>query len=276
MNCLICDYQTQSGIRLCNHCHRKLNQLLDRVPATLKTAGETLANQGVQPSVGSAGTSAPGAPLNLDMAERLGEYERRLTELAHWVNGREETARARIFTTPVRAAEYLRAMAHHLRQRDYVGDIYLELRDLERRVLSAADRPLVKRPLGECDVLIMDDATATITRCEGTVMGHETATTGRCNTCHREHDLTDRITARFAEAWHVRGPLRQIVNALNAAGYTLKYDTAKSWLRRGKLHPQCDVKTRQEGHTPAEVLTVLQQTATTRSNQSKQKLQKVA
>ncbi|ALD64012.1 hypothetical protein AFL94_08845 [Arthrobacter sp. LS16] len=209
------------------------------------------------------------------MAERLGEYERRLTELAHWVNGREEPARARIFTTPVRAAEYLRAMAHHLRKRDYVGDIYLELRDLERRVLSAADRPAVKRPLGECGALGFDGADM-ITRCEGTVMGHETATTGRCNTCHREHDLTDRITARFAEAWHVRGPLLQIVKALNAAGYVLKYDTAKSWLRRGKLHPQCDVRTRQEGHTPAEVLAVLQQNASTARNISKQKLQKVA
>lgn len=276
MTCLICEYSTAAGLCLCNHCDTRFRAILDRVPATLRTAGETLANQGVQPRVGSAGTSAPGAPLNLDMAERLGEYERRLTELAHWVNGREEPARARIFTTPVRAAEYLRAMAHHLRQRDYVGDIYMELRDLERRVLSAADRPLVKRPLGECGALSLVEDTLLVVRCEGTVMGNETATTGRCNTCHREHDLTDRITQRFAEAWHVRGPLRQIVNALNAAGYTLKYDTAKSWLRRGKLHPQCDVKTRQEGHTPAEVLTVLQQTATSARKTSKQKLQKVA
>lgn len=273
MTCQVCEFSTAPGLYLCNHCDTRFRAILDRVPATLKTAGETLANQGVQPRVGSAGTSAPGAPLNLDMAERLGEYERRLTELGHWVNGREEPARDRIFTTPVRAAEYLRAMAHHLRQRDYVGDIYLELRDLERRVLSAADRPLVKRPLGECGALSMVEDTLLVTRCEGTVMGHETATTGRCNTCHREHDLTDRITQRFAEAWHVRGPLLQIVKALNAAGYTLKYGTAKLWVHRGKLAPKCDVDTRQEGHTPAEVLAVLQAGATDARNSRKQKLQ---
>ncbi len=273
MTCLVCEYSTAEGLHLCNHCDTQFRAVLDRVPATLRTAGVTLANQGVSPRVGSAGTSAPGAPLNLDMAERLGEYERRLTELAHWVNTREEPARARIFTTPVRAAEYLRAMAHHLRQHEYVGDIYTELRDLERRVLSAADRPQAKRPLGDCGALDLNTE-GTVTKCAGTVIGHETSTTGRCNTCHREHDLTDRITARFAEAWHVRGPLRQIVNALNAAGYTLKYDTAKSWLRRGKLHPQCDVKTRQEGHTPAEVLKAIQQNATNTRKTSNQKLQK--
>ena len=273
MNCLVCEYSTAAGLHLCNHCDTRFRAILDRVPATLRTAQATLSNQGVQPRVGSAGTSAPGAPLNLDMAERLGEYERRLTELAHWVNGREEAQHLRIFTTTFHAAEYLRAMAHTMRQRDYVADIYLELRDLERRVISAADRPLVKRPLGECGALDLDEQ-GTVTKCAGTVEGHETATTGRCKECHREHDLTDRITERFAQAWHVRGPLLQIVKALNAAGYTLKYGTAKLWVHRGKLAPKCDLATRQEGHTPAEVLAVLQASATDKRNYRKQKLQK--
>lgn len=120
-SCLVCEYTTAQGLYLCNHCDTRFRGILDRVPETLKTAQATLANQGVQPRVGSAGTSAPGAPLNLDMAERLGEYERRLTELAHWVNGREESNHLRIFTTTFHAAEYLRAMAHHLRKRDYVA-----------------------------------------------------------------------------------------------------------------------------------------------------------
>ncbi|MFJ5106665.1 MULTISPECIES: hypothetical protein [unclassified Glutamicibacter] len=207
------------------------------------------------------------------MAERLGENERRLAELAHWVNGREEPNRLRIFTKTFNAAEYLRAMAHLMRKREYVADLYQELRDLERRVISAADRPIQKRPLGECGALLMDDATNMISRCEGVVEGHETATTGRCKACHREHDLTDRITERFAQAWHVRGPLLQIVKALNAAGYTLKYGTAKLWVHRGKLAPKCDLATRQEGHTPAEVLAVLQAGASGKRNSSNQKLQ---
>lgn len=273
LTCLVCEYTTADGLHLCNHCDTRFRGVLDRVPATLRTARATLANQGVQPRVGSAGTSAPGAPLNLDMAERLGEYERRLTELAHWVNGRKEPKHLRIFTTTFHAAEYLRAMAHHLRQREYVADIYLELRDLERRVISAADRPLVKRPLGECGALNLDEQ-GTVTKCLGIVEGHETATTGRCRECHREHDLTDRITERFAQAWHVRGPLLQIVKALNAAGYTLKYGTAKLWVHRGKLAPKCDLATRQEGHTPAEVLSVLQAGATYKRNSRNQKLQK--
>lgn len=256
MTCLVCEYTTAAGLYLCNHCDTRFRGILDRVPATLKTAAATLANQGVQPRVGSAGTSAPGAPLNLDMAERLGEYERRLTELAHWVNGREEPNLLRIFTTTFHAAEYLRAMAHTMRQREYVADIYLELRDLERRVISAADRPLVKRPLGECGALGLDEQ-GTVTKCPGIVEGHETATTGRCKECHREHDLTDRITERFAQAWHHVAPLSVVVKALNAAGYPIKYERAKKWAQRGKLAPRCDVKTRQEGHSPADVVLVL-------------------
>lgn len=258
MNCSICESDTVDGLFLCNHCDTRFRAVLDRVPATLRTAQVTLANQGVQPRVGSAGTSAPGAPLNLDMAERLGEYERRLTELAHWVNGSEEPNRLRIFTKTFHAAEYLRAMAHHMRQRDYVADIHLELRDLERRVISAADRPIQKRPLGECGALLMDDATNVITRCAGVVEGHETATIGRCKACHREHDLTDRITERFAQAWHHIAPLAVVVRALNDAGYPIKYERAKKWAQRGKLHPRCDLKSRQEGHSPADVLIVFQ------------------
>lgn len=275
MACLICEHSTAAGLYLCNHCDTRFRALFERVPGTLRTASATLENQCVQPRVGSAGTVAPGAPLNLDMADRLHEYESRLIQLAHWVNGREESNKPRLFAKPTPAAEYLRALAHHMRKRDYAGDIYLELRDLERRVLSAADRPLVKRPLGECGALLMDEATNEITRCVGVVEGHETATTGRCKKCYREHDLTDRITARFAEAWHVRGPLLQIVKALNAAGYTLKYGTAKIWVHRGKLAPKCDIATRQEGHTPAEVLAVLQTSATNKRNHRNQELQKV-
>ncbi|MGP9528157.1 hypothetical protein [Glutamicibacter sp. AOP5-A2-18] len=264
MTCLVCEYTTAAGLYLCNQCDARFRAVLDRVSATLRTAQATLSNMSVQPRVGSAGTSAPGAPLNLDMAERLGEYERRLTELAHWVNGREEPNRLRIFTTTFHSAEYLRAMATHLRKRDYVADIYLELRGLERRVLSAADRPLVKRPLGECGALNLNTE-GTVTRCDGIVEGHETATTGRCKECHREHDLTDRITERFAEAWHHVAPLAVVVRALKDAGYPIKYATARQWVHRGKLHPRCDLKTRQEGHSPAEVLKVLQTSASTAS-----------
>lgn len=256
MTCLVCEYTTAEGLHLCTRCDDRFRGILNRVPETLRTAAATLANQGVQPRVGSAGTSAPGAPLNLDMAERLGEYERRLTELAHWVNGREEPQHLRIFTTTFHSAEYLRAVAHTMRKREYVGDIYLELRDLERRVLSAADRPIQKRPLGECGALNLG-TDGTVTKCAGIVEGHETATTGRCKECHRQHDLTDRITERFAEAWHHVAPLAVVVRALNDAGYSINYERAKKWAQRGKLHPRCDLKTRQEGHSPAEVLVVL-------------------
>lgn len=275
MTCLICDYSTVDGLRLCNLCYRRLVELLDRVPATLGTARDTLANQGVQPRVGSAGTSAPGIPVNLDMSERLGEYERRLSELAHWLNEQEEPGHARIFTTPVRAAEYLHAMAGVMRRRDYVGDIYLELRDLERRVLSAADRPLVKRPLGECGALVLTEDD-TVIRCTGTIHGHETATTGRCDTCYREHDATQRITDRIAQAWHTLAPLATVVKALNAAGYPIKYNTACQWVRRGKIAARCDLTTRQEGHTPAELLLAMQSTASTRSRYIYQQLHKAA
>lgn len=274
MTCLVCERTTAEGLHLCASCHTRFVELLERVPGTLRTAEATLNNTSVSPGISTTGASAPneGAPVNLDMSDRLRTYERRLLDLGHWVNEQEELNKPRLFVKPVQAAEYLRAMATTMRKREYAGDIYLELRKLERRVLSAADRPLVKRPLGECGALDLDEE-GTVAKCVGIVEGHETGTTGRCNICYRQHDLTDRITARFAEAWHVRRPLLQIVKALNAAGFTLKYGTAKLWVHRGKLAPKCDVQTRQEGHTPAEVLAVLQTGAIDKRNSRNQELQ---
>ena len=258
MNCPICDYQTPAGVVLCNRCFDGLVKLLDRVSDTLSTAAVTLANMGVQPRVGSAGTSAPSAPINLDMSDRLGKYVRRLVGLAHWVNEKEEPDHLQLFTTPQKAGEYLRRMANTMRQRDYVADLYAELWELERKVLSAADRPLVKRPLGECGALKLSEDNQVI-KCGGIVEGHETATVGRCKLCKREHDLTDRITSRLAEAVNYRAPLTVVVKALRTAGYPVNYERTKKWAQRGKLYALCDVATRREGHTPAEVLKVFQE-----------------
>lgn len=257
MTCGTCDQPTPANLYQCGKCHQRLQELLERVPGTLSTARETLANMGVQPRVGSPGTSEPAAPINLDMSDRLGKYVRKLVEYAVQVNEAAEPTKPRIFTTPTRAAEYLRAMTNWARQQEAVTEMYTELRDLERAVLSTADRPLAKRPLGECGALDLQED-GTITPCSGTVEGHETATVGRCKTCKREHDLTDRITARLAQAWHVIAPLAHVVKALNAAGYPIKTNTAYVWVHRGKLAPRCDLQTRQEGHTPAEVLRAMQ------------------
>ena len=260
MTCTACEYPTPDGLHLCRHCHQHLCTLLGRVPDTIQTAEVTLANMGVTPRVGSAGTSAPTAPINLDMSTRLSEYRKRILDLALWIDEQENHGN-RIFTSTTQAAGYIRHMANTIRQRDWAGDLYTELRNLERRVLSCADRPVVKRPLGECGALTMDDD-GLIFRCTGTIMGHETATTGRCNTCHREHDVTDKIAQRISEAWHIVAPLAVIVRALTEAGWPVKYATARKWVERGKLHPRCDINTRQEGHTVAEVYTVLQSAAT--------------
>lgn len=257
MNCQYCEAPTTGELFLCRPCHGRLAELLDRAAGTLSTARETLANMGVTPRVGSAGTSAPGIPVNLDMSERLGEYVRLLVEWAVFVNNREEPARLRVFTRPEQAAAYLWQNRNVLWQRDYVGHLHGDLTAAERRVLSAADRPLVKRPLGECGALTLTEEN-TVTRCTGTILGHETATTGRCNTCHREHDATQRITDRISQAWHTLAPLAVVVKALNAAGYPIKYATARQWVHRGKIAARCDLTTRQEGHTPAELLLAMQ------------------
>lgn len=251
--CTSCGHNIPASLYQCNQCHTRLCDLLDRVPDTLDTAQDTLSNMSVAPRVGSAGTNPPSAPVNLDMSDKLGKYIKRLVELAVWVNNTEEPDRLHIFTTPETAGQYLRRMANTMRQRDYVGDLHQELRALERQVLATADRQQAKRPLGECGALHLDEE-GNIIKCAGVVYGHETATTGRCKACKREHDLTDRITSRLAEATNYRAPLLQIVNVLNVAGFPLNYNTAKSWLRRGKISPLCDVATRQEGHTPAELL----------------------
>jgi len=257
MICQTCDHPTMGELHLCRRCHGRLADLLDRAASTLQTARVTLANMGVTPRVGSAGTSAPGIPVNLDMSERLGEYVRLLVEWAVFVNNQEEPGRLRIFTRPEQAAAYLWQNRNILWQRDYVGHLHQDLVDAERRVLSAADRPLVKRPLGECGALSLAEDN-TVIRCVGTILGHETATTGRCDTCHREHDATQRITDRISQAWHTLAPLATVVKALNAAGYPINYERAKKWAQRGKIAARCDTTTRQEGHTPAELLLAMQ------------------
>ncbi|RKS19689.1 hypothetical protein DFO58_2192 [Arthrobacter sp. AG1021] len=257
-DCTSCGHTIPASLYLCDKCHTHLCALLDRVPDTLDTAQDTLSNMSVTPRVGSAGSNPPSAPVNLDMSDKLGKYIKRLVELAVWVNNTEEPDRLHIFTTPETAGQYLRRMTNLMRQRDYVGDLHQELRTLERQVLSTADRQLVKRPLGECGALHLDEE-GNIIKCAGVVYGHETATTGRCKACKREHDLTDRITSRLAEATNYRAPLQRIVKVLNVAGFPVNYERAKKWAQRGKLAPSCDVETRREGHTPAEVLKVLQE-----------------
>lgn len=257
MTCQTCEHPAQGELFLCRRCHARLVELLGRAGSTVQTARVTLANQGVTPRVGSAGTSAPGIPVNLDMSERLGEYVRLLVEWAVFVNGREQPDHPRVFTKPEDAAAYLWRLRNQLWQRDYVGHLFADLRAAEQRVLSAADRPLAKRPLGECGALALTEDD-TVIRCTGTIHGHETATTGRCDTCYREHDATQRITDRISQAWHTLAPLATVVKALNAAGYPIKYNTACQWVRRGKIAARCDLATRQEGHTPAELLIVMQ------------------
>lgn len=257
-DCTSCGHNIPASLYQCTKCHTHLCNLLERVPDTLDTAQATLANMSVAPRVGSAGTNPPSAPVNLDMSDKLGKYIKRLVELAVWVNNTEEPDRLHIFTTPETAGQYLRRMANTMRQRAYVGDLHQELRTLERQVLATADRQLAKRPLGECGALHLDEE-GNIIKCGGTVYGHETATTGRCKACKLEHDLTDRITSRLAEATNYRAPLQRIVKVLNVAGFPVNYERAKKWAQRGKLAPSCDVATRREGHTPAEVLKVLQE-----------------
>lgn len=259
LNCTACDTATSVGLHLCDKCHTRLRGLLQRVPDTITTAQETLANQSnFGHPEGSSGTKdAPPAPINLDMSHRLTEYENSLISLAGWVNETLESWHPRRFIRARNAAEYLHAMTGKIRQHPQAGDLYLELAGLERRVLSAADRPLVKRPLGECGALDLDED-GTVTKCDGIVEGHETATTGRCRKCHREHDLTDRITSKLAAAMNYRASLQRIVTVLNNAGFQVNYERAKKWVQRGKLAPSCDLSTRSEGHTPAEVLTVFQ------------------
>lgn len=254
--CPVCDYDTPAGLHLCNLCTSRMAQMFERIPETLRAADATLNNTSVSPSVSTFGASAPneGSPVNLDMSDRLAEYIKRISELAHWINEQEEPNHPRLFTKTFKCAEYLRAMVNEIRKRPYAPDVYQELIKLERRVLSAADRPMVKRPLGECGALEIADDSLEVTRCDGIIEGHETGTTGRCKKCKREHDLTDRITERFAQAWNIIAPLRTCVNALRAAGYMINYERAMKWAQRGHLAPRCDVATRQEGHTPADVL----------------------
>lgn len=156
-------------------------ELFERVLDTLDSGLASVANMvSTGPPEGSAGTSAPKTPVNLDMKHRLGEDRETLAGIALWVSATEEPDAQRVFTTVLAASQDLWRMVNTMKQRDHVGDFFTDLRGLERRVLSAADRPVMKRPLGECGALTLLEY-GTVERCDGIVKGHATATTGGSN-----------------------------------------------------------------------------------------------
>lgn len=263
--CTHCDKDLPDGLFLCNDGAADLTRILGRVRDTLNTAGGTLTNTAVVPApIGGGGTGAEsaGLPYSVDMSDRVAAYQE---VIGHW-SKMVATAYPQDGPAPVdtvRAGAWLRNRIGIIRGNATAGTVLVELQYAERRVISAADRNTPKITLGVCGTPVW--VGPAIVRCDGTVTGRENTDHARCETCFTEHSARARITAKISEAWHILAPLPQIVKALNAAGYKLRYDTAKKWATRGKIAPMCDVRTRQEGHSAAAVLKAMQPKASIKS-----------
>ncbi|WP_146755162.1 hypothetical protein [Arthrobacter sp. AQ5-05] len=158
----------------------------------------------------------------------------------------------------ITAAMFLRAHLGLIRGNEHANTILQELRAAERSVINAADRQAPKLLLGECGTLQwVDDR---IEPCAGQIIGREGDDHARCDTCRTPHSARDRIEQKISRAWNIIAPLPQVIRALKAYGIHIRYDTAKSWVRRGKLAPVCDLHTRTEGVSPAAVLEAMPKT----------------
>lgn len=265
-------------MRLCNHCRAPLPRdkylcitgqdallrILSRVRDVLNTAGATLTKQAVTPvnRGGMKGSSNPDAPLGVDMQEQAWRYRE---SIGYWTR---HVARACGGPAPVDVLN----RAHWLSERipsspkrpgiigyEWAPDMLHCLADAERRIVAAADRPAARIMLGRCDKADPADPAETGGRkhCQGMVIGQEGETLATCNRCASRYSVHARREAALAGAWQILAPLPRVVKALNAAGHPLKYDTAKKWVARGKLAPQCDLRTRREGVSIAAVHALL-------------------
>jgi hypothetical protein len=265
--CTHCDKELSDGLTLCNTGADDLRRILGRVRDTLNTAGGTLTNTAVAPAPiggGGSGGDAPGLPYSVDMSDHVRTY---METIRYWANmlgeGHALTLEpGQSITVPhdtVRAAAFIRDRIGLIRGNEHANTILQELRAAERQVINAADRQAPKLLLGDCNSPVwQDDA---IVRCAGQIVGREGDDQAKCDTCRGVHSARERIEAKIAKAWHVLAPLPQVLRALKEYGIPIKYDTAKKWVRRGKIAPVCDVRTRQEGYSPAAVLAVMPQSS---------------
>jgi hypothetical protein len=261
--CTHCDKELPDDLTLCNQGADDLRRILGRVRDTLNTAGGTLTNTAVAPAPiggGGGGSDAPGLPYSVDMSGHVAAYQE---TIRHWAamigEGHALTLEpGQSITVPhdtVRAAAFIRERIGLIRGNEHANTILQELRMAERSVINAADRQAPKLLLGECNSPVwQDDA---IVFCAGTIIGREGDDQAKCDTCRTPHSARDRIEQKISRAWHIIAPLPQVIRALKAYGIHIRYDTAKKWVTRGKLHPVCDLRTRSEGVSPAAVLAVM-------------------
>lgn len=257
--CSHCEKDLPAGLTLCNTGADDLRRILGRVRDTLNTAGGTLTNTAVAPPAdggGGVGAEAPGLPYSEDMSIRVRDYQAKIrqwcTLLANYYGG----------TAPrdtIAASKFMLERIGIIRGDEAAGDLLSDIRAAERQVINAADRNAPKLLLGECNSPVWEEEV--IIFCTGQVIGREGDDQAKCDTCRGTHSATDRTNTKLAQAWHIIAPLPQVLRALKEYGTTIRYDTAKKWVRRGKLSPVCDLRTRQEGYSPAAVLNAMPKTS---------------
>ncbi|KAA0979896.1 hypothetical protein FQ154_01685 [Paeniglutamicibacter gangotriensis] len=253
--CTHCEADLPEGLFLCNSGADDLRRILSRVRDVLNTAGGTLTNTAVAPAPiggGGGGQEAPGLPYSVDMSDRVRDYQEAIRYWAGMI-GEAQGKPAPVDT--IAAGMFLRAHLGLIRGNEHANTILQELRAAERQVINAADRQAPKLLLGECGAPVWEDTT--IVRCAGQIIGREGDDQARCDTCRGIHSARERITEKLSRAWHVLAPLPQIIRALKAYGIHIRYDTAKSWVHRGKIAPVCDIRTRTEGYSAASVLNAM-------------------
>mgnify|MGYP003611427878 CR=1 FL=1 len=240
MSCTYCPADTPPGLYLCARDVERLASLLDRAPALLATARETVEKQGGQTGAGGGNASVASAPINLDALERVDEFERALCSQSALVSEVDASLRAK-----------------HAARSSWVGPKLAELLDLEERLIAIIDRPIDWLRLTACQW-----PTTNGQLCPGHYRYQAGQVLAECGRCHSTMDVAEHKRWRMRQAQHHPAPLRQVVEALAGVGFPVTLDAAKTLVKRGKLVP---VET-EEGrrYTADAVLTAFDQTPTGR------------
>lgn len=208
-----CEATAPAQLYLCRTHVDDLGRLIGSCEGLLDDAAETIAKQGGNGSSGGGGNaSVSSAPINLTAMERRDILASVLVAAGVDDRRRDPARRAWDLAKSGRAGEWAEV-----------------IHDEAKRLSAVIDRPVEWRVLGKCGVPF----------CQSHYRYQEGDTIAVCRNsrCRATMDIAKYRTWQLQSARSVPAHLSKLVLALRAAGLPVSVNTAKSWVRRGHLHP---------------------------------------
>lgn len=258
--CPTCNRQATGGAVICDHCANHLTVTLLRVPAVVADLEITLAREDVRRNTGAGGGDSKPLPFNVGagaahdaLKALLASWARLVSEEREWFEQdtpTEDNPHPPLIhhaTTPITCADTAPSIARWLAQ--YVQDwlayhpaaeeAYMELLDAVDAARTAVDIPEELVLVGVCREA---DGQGMICTARLYAPTRDKAVT--CPACGTTHTVKSRQKQALAAAEDKVLTLTQITRGLTRSGVAISQNTARSWVRRGKLEPAYDKRDR--------------------------------